>query len=224
MSRKAVILDSDPLMLEAHEEIVKSVPGYTVALSTVSARAALEALNGQEPALFVLDPELKDGDGLELLREIRRLGWPVDVVVVTGLENAGFLEQVLRLGVFDYVIKPYRQHRLKNAVESHAALYLALGGRASVDQAWIDSHLFRRFSGRPADKLPKGLHRLTMARVVSFLAGKTAGVSAEEVARGLGFSRATARRYLEYLARTGSVRPDLEYGSIGRPTTKYRLL
>jgi len=221
---KAVILDGDPVMLEAHEEAVGLVPGCTVALSTVSARSALEALCGNETVLLLLELELLDADGLELLREIRRQGLPVDVIVVTGVEDAGTLEQALRLGIFDYIIKPYRRHRLKSAVELYTAMYLALSGKQAVNQAWVDCHVFRRFPNLPADKLPKGLHRLTMEQVVLFLGEKTAGVSAEEVARGIGFSRATARRYLEYLARSGLVRPDLEYGSIGRPTTKYRLI
>lgn len=224
MSQKTVILDGDPLMLEAHEEIVKLVPGYMVVLSTVSAQSALEALGGNEPVLLLIDIELEDADGLELLREIRRQGLPVDVIVATGLEDAGVLEQALRIGVFDYIIKPYRQQRLKNAVESHAALCLALSGRNSVDQALVDNCVFRRFLNQPADKLPKGLHRLTLEQLFSFLDGKTTGVSAEEAARSIGFSRATARRYLEHLSRTGLVRSNLEYGSVGRPTTKYRLI
>ncbi|ACA59768.1 response regulator [Candidatus Desulforudis audaxviator] len=224
MILKAVVLDSDPVMLEAHEDVLSLVPGCMVVLSTVSARSALEVLCGDETVLLLLELKLSGADGLELLREIRRQGLPVDVIVVTGAEDAGTLEQALRLGIFDYIIKPYRRHRLKSSVESYAAMYVTLCGKQAVNQAWVDDHVFRRFPNLPADKLPKGLHRLTMEQVVLFLGENIAGVSAEEVARGIGFSRATARRYLEYLARNGLARPDLEYGSIGRPTTKYRLV
>lgn len=74
-------------------------------------------------------------------------------------------------------------------------MYLTLTGKNAVDQVWIDNYVFRRLSHLPVDRLPKGLHRLTMEQVVLFLGEKSTGVSAEEVARGIGFLRATARRY-----------------------------
>jgi len=47
------------------------------------------------------------------------------------------------------------------------------------------------------------------------------GISAEEMGSRMGASRATARRYLEYMVSTGEGTAELEYGIVGRPERKY---
>jgi two-component system CitB family response regulator len=47
------------------------------------------------------------------------------------------------------------------------------------------------------------------------------GVNAEAMGLQIGISRTTARRYLEYLVSQGAVRPNLVYGSVGRPERMY---
>jgi two-component system CitB family response regulator len=53
---------------------------------------------------------------------------------------------------------------------------------------------------------------------------KDTGVSAEEIGNIIGTSRTTARRYLEYLVEQKKARPDLVYGTVGRPERRYRYL
>jgi two-component system CitB family response regulator len=48
-----------------------------------------------------------------------------------------------------------------------------------------------------------------------------APLSAAEIARKVGISRATAQRYLSALAEDGSVEIQLRYGSTGRPEHRY---
>jgi response regulator of citrate/malate metabolism len=87
--------------------------------------------------------------------------------------------------------------------------------------------------------LPKGVGRESLQAVVAAL--RTAleqdatgahpavdeGVgarSAAEVARELGMSRVTTRRYLEYLVDAGLARRQARYGGAGRPELEYRWL
>jgi two-component system response regulator DctR len=49
-------------------------------------------------------------------------------------------------------------------------------------------------------------------------------LSAEEVAEGVGLARVTARRYLDFLEKSGRVILELQYGSVGRPVNRYRTL
>ncbi|MGB9846376.1 MAG: helix-turn-helix domain-containing protein, partial [Desulfotomaculales bacterium] len=49
-------------------------------------------------------------------------------------------------------------------------------------------------------------------------------LSAEEVARELGLARVTVRRYLEYLFAEGRAELELQYGTVGRPVKKYKVL
>lgn len=51
--------------------------------------------------------------------------------------------------------------------------------------------------------------------------GESVSKSAEEVATAVGIARVTARRYLDYLEKTGVIRLDVQYGSVGRPVNRY---
>ena len=60
-------------------------------------------------------------------------------------------------------------------------------------------------------------------RVVRELSNEAGTASAFEVATRIGISRATARRYLEYLEERGQVALEPRYGGAGRPEHRYRL-
>ena len=48
-------------------------------------------------------------------------------------------------------------------------------------------------------------------------------LTAEEIAKGSGLARVTARRYLEKMVEEDRVEINQEYGKIGRPTNYYIL-
>lgn len=71
--------------------------------------------------------------------------------------------------------------------------------------------------------LPKGLNEGTLKQVFDFFTGKDGYHSAEEVGEGVNISSVTARRYLEYLEKTGYANADIKHGTVGRPVKLYKL-
>lgn len=72
---------------------------------------------------------------------------------------------------------------------------------------------------------PKGLNKVTLKQVLSYLEEHNeTGVSSEEIATGVGISRVTVRRYMDYLEQIGYVKVDLRYGTVGRPLKIYTLV
>ncbi|RKO65951.1 HTH domain-containing protein [Desulfofundulus salinus] len=71
---------------------------------------------------------------------------------------------------------------------------------------------------------PKGLNKVTLKQVLSYLEEHNeTGVSSEEIATGVGISRVTVRRYMDYLEQIGYVKVELRYGTVGRPLKIYTL-
>ena len=68
-----------------------------------TARARLEA--GPLPDLLLVDMKLPDGNGLELLQQVRERGWPLPVVMLTGSGDEATVVAALRGGADDYVVK-----------------------------------------------------------------------------------------------------------------------
>jgi hypothetical protein len=92
-----------------------------------------------------------------------------------------------------------------------------------VGQAEVDE-LLASLCERDHGHLPTGVCAETLDSVVGELcaADRSISLSATELARIMGASRVTTRRYLEYLAGAGLARRDICYGTPGRPEVRYQ--
>ncbi|UUZ93688.1 helix-turn-helix domain-containing protein [Paenibacillus sp. P25] len=92
-----------------------------------------------------------------------------------------------------------------------------------INQDDIDRLLVRTGKKKaPRPALPKGIDKLTLDKVVQAISGTPEGMTAEQVAKLIGVSRSTGRRYLEYLVSLGDVTANLSYGVVGRPERVYQ--
>ena len=71
-----------------------------------SAEAALEALNSISPDLVLLDIGLPGMDGIAALEEMKRRCPELLVIMITAYEDVDTVIAAMKLGAYDYVIKP----------------------------------------------------------------------------------------------------------------------
>lgn len=87
-----------------------------------SAETALEAVSKNPPDLVLLDIGLPGMDGMEALREIKRLYPDVLVIMITAFEALDTVISAMKLGAYDYVVKPIHMDGLEvtisNALET----------------------------------------------------------------------------------------------------------
>ncbi len=223
-----ILVEDDPMVLAVNEGFIQKIGGFQILASARTGRQAIELIKALTPRLIVLDLYLPDLDGSEVLKAIRQNGLPTDVIMITAAQDVQTVQELLRLGVIDYIIKPFRFERLKHALEKYKLFFNKLTqgeiAQEELDRLMNLSAAEHKIGQTPTEEmLPKGLRSLTLQQILKFLAEKQDGVSAEEVAVGLGLARVTARRYLEYLEKTGHVRLESRYGTIGRPVNRYRV-
>lgn len=82
-----------------------------------TAEAALDAAAQTRPRVVLLDLDLPDLDGCELIRRVRRLPDPPAVVVVTGHTAAGVRTAALSAGAAAYLLKPADPAELTRLVQ-----------------------------------------------------------------------------------------------------------
>lgn len=218
-----LIVENDPMVADLHKRCAASVPGFEIIDVVATGAGAVRAIRARRPDLALLDVYLPDMDGVKVLREIRRLNLPTDVIIVTAARDTATIRQVFRFGAVDYIIKPFKPVRLVSALNSYEALRNSLNRRSSFDQEALDHLALGKPIHNRQGRLPKGLHEVTLQRVWSYLRQQDRPLSAEDVASGTGLARVTARRYLEYLGKSGKAVIELQYGSVGRPVNRYRL-
>jgi two-component system repressor protein LuxO len=82
---------------------------------------ALEAVERLSPSVIVIDVNLPDGSGLDLMRRIKGRPAPCEVVLVTGMASVNMAVEAMREGAYDFIMKPFTAERLRvtlrNALE-----------------------------------------------------------------------------------------------------------
>lgn len=221
---RVLVVEDEPIAAAAHASYVERVPGFAVGGVAHSAAEATRALNGDEVDLVLLDLNLPDAHGLDLLRGLRADGVLTDVMAVTSARDLAVVRAAVTLGVGQYLLKPFTFAALRDKLERYAAFRertrtaVQAGGQGEVDHLLT---LLRSGAGG-GTVLPKGMQEATLGAVVEAVRTEPAGRSAAEVANSIGTSRVTARRYLEYLADTAAVDRSPRYGVPGRPEVAYR--
>ncbi len=109
-----LIVDDDPLWSLAISDYLQ---GDGLVCAVASSLEAARALLAAEPRLLILDQNLPDGPGLELVEAPGAEGRPLRrVLVVTGHPRLEDAVQALRLGIDDYLTKPVALEVLRHAV------------------------------------------------------------------------------------------------------------
>lgn len=75
---------------------------------------ALKYLEEERPDLILLDIQMAQKDGIQTLQEIRSLRGREDipVIMLTGVEDKDIVMKSARLGICDYVLKPFSSEDL----------------------------------------------------------------------------------------------------------------
>jgi len=216
---RVLVVEDDPVAAEAHRTYVDRITGFHCVGVARTAARALHLLTVLDVDVVLLDMHLPDGHGLDVVRRMRAAGHPADVVAVTAAREVAAVQAAARIGVVQYVLKPFAFESLRDRLVAYARqVRSASADRVVADQSEVDRLLSR---SAPAPRLPKGLAGPVLDRVVALLADRE-GWTAEEVSEGLGTSRITARRYLEHLADTGQTTRSQRYdGRSGRPKVEY---
>lgn len=82
-----------------------------------SGQAALKALGRHHLDVVVLDVKMPDMDGIEVLQEIKKEYPEVEVILLTGHANLEAVCEGMRLGAFDYLMKPIEIDELLYKIE-----------------------------------------------------------------------------------------------------------
>jgi len=104
-------------------------------------QAALAQMGSADFSLILLDLELTDINGLELLRRIQRDSHRVPTILITGHGSEMVVIEACRLGVEDYLIKPVEQAQLKESIQRVLSI-----SRLDQERALLTSQLEERVS------------------------------------------------------------------------------
>ena len=117
---RILIVDDSAVMRSLLRSVVAGDPSLEVAGTAADGASALNCLNVQHPDLILLDVEMPVMDGLVTLKELRRRGYKMPVIMVSSLTQRGakVTLEALAGGASDYVTKPAGQANREAAMRA----------------------------------------------------------------------------------------------------------
>lgn len=219
---RVMIVEDDFMVADINRDLTERMKDFTVVKIASTGAEALEYLEGNPVDLVILDVYLPDQRGIEVLKTARKREYPVDFILVTAAHDASTVEESLRYGVVDYLIKPFGMERYREALSNFLRRRSSLAGGTDLDQAGLDEARSSPPPVKSAERFPKGIAKPTLEKIKAALPSMESCFGVDDLADSLGLSRITAHRYLEYLADAGALKKEFEYQKIGRPAVLYR--
>ena len=119
--KRILAVDDDASLCEFYETSL-NLMGFDVRVAA-NARAAKESILLRRPDLILMDIMMPDQDGISLTRELRndRKTSDIPIVMVSGLADAGTLQDALLFGAVGYLVKPVEHDALKAKIDATLA-------------------------------------------------------------------------------------------------------
>jgi two-component system response regulator AlgR len=138
---RALLVDDEMLAIGRLSRALERIPGVEVIGSTTSARQAVDLIGSEAPDLLFLDISMPGLTGFEVLERIAPEANPA-IIFVTAHDAHAL--HAFDVAAADYLMKPFAQARLEEAVE-RGRLWLQArsappSDRAGIDALWVHRH------------------------------------------------------------------------------------
>jgi DNA-binding NtrC family response regulator len=112
---RLLLVDDDPQVCWILARVLEEA-GYDVAPAQ-TAKVAMDAFETRSPDVVLLDLRLPDGNGMDVMQRMRDADPSVVVIMMTGHGTVESAVRAMKLGAFDYLIKPVQLEEVKLIVE-----------------------------------------------------------------------------------------------------------
>jgi PAS domain S-box-containing protein len=116
MPEKVLVVDDSQDIRDFLNRYILKPKGFEVIMA-VNGMEGLELATTHLPDLIICDNQMPRMSGLEMIRELRERGLHIPTILTTAFGSEEKAVEAFRLGVRDYVIKPFDTYEMTSAVE-----------------------------------------------------------------------------------------------------------
>lgn len=199
--QSVVVVDDHPLFRKGLAQLLRTVAGFELVGEAASGREGIECVLKVRPDLMLLDLNMKDMSGIDVLRRIKQADLDTRIVMVTVSDCADDLVAALRAGADGYLLKDMEPEDMVVALNTVAS------GRIVVSGAL--THLMAaalRQDPRPENAGAAGLTEQEL-RILERVAE---GLSNKMIARDLDITEGTVKVHVKHILRKLNLRSRVE--------------
>jgi len=113
---RVLIVDDAKFMRTLVREALESV-GHEIVGEAENGNVAIDLYKQLHPDLITMDITMREKDGLDAARDILALDGSARIIMVTALGQEDLLARAIKMGVKDFVVKPFPPERLQAAAK-----------------------------------------------------------------------------------------------------------
>jgi DNA-binding NarL/FixJ family response regulator len=189
--KRVLLVDDHELVRAGMSDLIEAEPDLTVCGQAEDVPGAVELVRESSPHVAVVDLTLREGSGIDLIKQIRSIDPTVKVVVCSMHEDRLYAERALRAGATAYVNKNEPAERVLEAIRK------VLAGRVFVDESIADRILLRVARGEKDG--PRSAIETLSDRELEVLQLIGDGLTTRQIAEKLHLSVKTIDTYREHL-------------------------
>jgi DNA-binding NtrC family response regulator len=134
---EVLLVEDTRILARSYIQFLRNEPVAVTHVET--GKAALDRLEESTPHAILLDIELPDMNGLDILKGLGGTQLPCPVIVITAHGSINVAVEAMRLGAFDFIVKPFNADRLivtlRNALERQQLSNLVETYREKIDRS-----------------------------------------------------------------------------------------
>ena len=186
---RVLLADDFPIVRSGIRNILEKNPQFEVVGEATNGPEALALAQQLNPDVLILDMELPSISGIDVARELRETCPNVRILALSGHDDRHYIQEVLDLGAYGYLIKDEAQDNIVEAVL----------GVAQGEQGWIS----RQVSASMATWLMEGHSKSETLTEKELMVLKyiSEGKTNQAIAYELGISTKTVEKYIETILR-----------------------
>ena len=200
-TQRVLIVDDHPLFRRGLVQLLQMIPGFLLVGEATGGVEGLAMARALRPDLILLDLNMRDLSGLEVLRGLRAVRLDTRVVMVTVSDSGEDVVAALRGGVDGYLLKDMEPEAMLEALQAVAA------GRVVIPQQL--NHLLAaalRSESRPQSTGAAGLTEQE-TRILQKIAE---GLSNKQIGRELDIAEGTVKVHVKHILRKLDLRSRVE--------------
>ncbi len=190
MKIKILIVDDHPLVRQGLIGLLSNEPDFDVCGEAASVAEARQAVLATDPDVVIMDLTLKDGNGIELIKDLKHQASHIKVLALSMHDESIFAERVLRAGGMGYVGKEEVSRTIVHAVRA------VIAGKHYLSSKMTEQMVSRAFTGGDLSRSP--IERLSDREIEVFeLIGQ--GMTVRAIASKLQLSPKTIETHREHI-------------------------
>ncbi|MCT4583451.1 MAG: response regulator [Peptostreptococcaceae bacterium] len=118
MGKRRIMVVDDALFMQNMLKNILEEMEYDVVGTASNGREAIEKVQTLNPEIITMDITMPDMDGIEALKEIKKINDQVKIIMCSAMGQKNFVLEAVQSGAVDFIVKPFERSKIAKALNN----------------------------------------------------------------------------------------------------------